>query len=386
MPAIAVPFDVKKLDALMAAQGLDALIITSKHNIRYLLGGYQFFFFAYMDAIGTGRYVPALVYRRGQIDKTLYIGNPLENFEHQLGKFWPEHLKLDAWGSADMVRHSVDHFAATGGAKRIGVEMCFMPGDALDGLRTALPTTEMVDATILLERLRAIKTDAELELLRIGSEKVVESMLAVFANHGAGATKNDLNTALKHEESARGLTFEYCLMTAGTSHNRSPSDYRLQKGDVVTLDSGGNYHGYVGDLCRMGIVGEPDQELVDLLGTIDAVQQAARHVVRAGAIGGDIFTAGLGVMNALPHAGQMEFLAHGMGLITHEAPRLTSTGPVPYPADDADQPLEAGMMLSIETTLKHARGYIKLEDTVCVTATGSIGFGDAGRGWNRMPV
>ncbi len=42
------------------------------------------------------------------------------------------------------------------------------------------------------------------------------------------------------------------------------------------------------------------------------------------------------------------------------------------------------MVLSIETTLKHpSRGFIKLEDTVAVTADGWEGFGDRGRGWNR---
>ncbi|HVZ13897.1 MAG TPA: aminopeptidase P family protein, partial [Bauldia sp.] len=47
------------------------------------------------------------------------------------------------------------------------------------------------------------------------------------------------------------------------------------------------------------------------------------------------------------------------------------------------QPLEAGMVLSIETTLLHPRGFIKLEDTVVVTADGWEAFGDGGRGWNR---
>jgi Xaa-Pro aminopeptidase len=73
-----------------------------------------------------------------------------------------------------------------------------------------------------------------------------------------------------------------------------------------------------------------------------------------------------------------------MGLVSHEAPRLTSTGPVPYSAYDADRPLEAGMVVSIETTMKHPkRGFIKLEDTVAVTEHGYEGFGDKGRGWNR---
>jgi Xaa-Pro aminopeptidase len=73
-----------------------------------------------------------------------------------------------------------------------------------------------------------------------------------------------------------------------------------------------------------------------------------------------------------------------MGMIAHEAPRLTSKGFVPYPGYDEDRSLEAGMVLSIETTMLHpSRGYIKLEDTVAVTDTGWVGFGDTGRGWNR---
>jgi Xaa-Pro dipeptidase len=49
--------------------------------------------------------------------------------------------------------------------------------------------------------------------------------------------------------------------------------------------------------------------------------------------------------------------------------------------------LLAGMVLSIETTMPHPkRGFVKLEDTVAVTATGYEPFGDAGRGWNRGKV
>jgi Xaa-Pro aminopeptidase len=72
-----------------------------------------------------------------------------------------------------------------------------------------------------------------------------------------------------------------------------------------------------------------------------------------------------------------------MGLVSHEAPRLTSQGPIPYPDDHASEPLESGMVLSIETTHPHKRGFIKLEDTVVVTEDGWEAFGDRARGWNR---
>ena len=73
-----------------------------------------------------------------------------------------------------------------------------------------------------------------------------------------------------------------------------------------------------------------------------------------------------------------------MGLVSHEAPRLTATGPVPYDAYDATRPLETGMVVSVETTLQHPkRGFIKLEDTIVVTDTGFDIYGEGARGWNR---
>ena len=73
-----------------------------------------------------------------------------------------------------------------------------------------------------------------------------------------------------------------------------------------------------------------------------------------------------------------------MGMVSHEAPRLTDHGPVPYPADDANIPLEVGAVVSVETTLKHpSRGFIKLEDTVVVTEQGHEVYGEGARGWNK---
>ena len=66
-----------------------------------------------------------------------------------------------------------------------------------------------------------------------------------------------------------------------------------------------------------------------------------------------------------------------MGLISHEVPFLLTGGM--YEGVDADRPLEAGMVLSVETTMLHPRrGFIKLEDTVVVTADGCEMLGDRG--------
>jgi Xaa-Pro aminopeptidase len=381
-----LPFDSAHLDALMDEAGLDALLVTSKHNIQYLLGGYRFFFFDYMDAIGTSRYLPVLVYVKGRVDQSAYVGNPMESYEQELGRFWMPSVEAVSWGTLDAIDAAAAHVRKLGGrVRRIGIEKPFLPADAYLALVEALPSHELADAHLPLERLRAQKTPAELDLLREASERVVDSMQAVFAGHGAGSTKRQLATALRREEQARDLTFEYCLIAAGRSFNRAPeSEQRWEEGDVLSLDSGGNYQGYIGDLCRMAVLGEPDGELQDVLGEIDAIQQAARRPIRAGAIGQEVYAAANEVLGRSAHRGYTSFVAHGMGIISHEAPRLVGRKAAPYRATDLDRPLGTGMVLSIETTMKHpSRGFIKLEDTVAVTEDGHEAFGDGARGWNR---
>lgn len=377
------PFDTARLDALMEEAGLDAVVATSRHAVQYLLGGYWFFFFQGRDAIGLSRYLPAVVYCRGRPDLTVYVGHRLERYEHEQGRIWTPEVETASWGSVDAMERALAHLARLPGPpRRVGVEAAHLPADAAAVLDAKLGGT--VDARLVLERLRAVKTPLEIEMLRTASDSVVEAMLATFAACEPGMTKAQMVERLRLEEVRRGLTFEYCLITAGSSLNRAPSPERIAAGDIMSLDSGGNYHGYIGDLCRMAILGEPDAELGELLGVVQEIQAKARGLVRAGVPGGAVQQAGLDAVAASPHRAHLEFLAHGMGLVQHEAPWLTGRGPVPYPGHNEATPLEAGMVLSVETTLQHPkRGFVKLEDTVVVTEHGSEGLGDAGRGWTR---
>jgi Xaa-Pro aminopeptidase len=382
---MASPFDAAQLDRLMDQAGLDVLIATSKHNVQYLLGGHRSFFFDNMDAIGISRYLPAFAYPKGAPDKAAYFGHGMETYQTQLKPFWVAEVNTKSGGSVDVMQKAADY--ARGlltKPARIGVELAFAPADSVATLRKTIPDAEIEDALFVLERLRVHKTPEELEKLKRASELVIDSMLAVLATHGAGATKAQLAEALRREETSRGLVFDYCLIAAGSSLNRAPSDQVWQKGEPLSLDSGGNYHGYIGDLARMGVAGEPDAELEDLLAEVEATQQAAFKPIRPGINGAEIYAAAEPVLKKSKLHNHYEFLAHGMGLVSHEAPRLTNSGPVPYDAYDAQRPLETGMVISVETTLLHPRrGFIKLEDTVVVTASGHEIYGDRARGWNR---
>lgn len=375
------PFDTGRLDRLMDAAGIDLLLATSQPVVRYLLGGYRSGFFAHFDAIGLSRHLPIYLHPAGAPERARYIGHWLETWQLEAARLPVAHAEASSNGSADAMRRAAEACAQLPRApSRIGIELPFLPADAYAVLRDAFPSAQIVDAVPLLERLRAIKSPAELDLLRRASDQVIEAMLAVMA-HGAGRSKRDLVETLRREQVNRGLDFDYCLITAGSNHNRAVTDQRWNEGEILSCDSGGNYQGYIGDVCRMGILAEPDAELQDLLAEIDSVQQAAFRAVRAGNPGRAVYDGAEQALRSAPNRMHTDFLAHGMGLVTHEVPHLAQHAN--YTAEDADRPLEAGMVLSIETTLKHRRGYIKLEDTVVVGNGGFTMLSEAGRGWNR---
>lgn len=368
----------------MDSAGVDLVLCTSKHNVQYLLGGYQFFFFAHMDAIGISRYLPALGYPKGHPERAFYIGNIQENWQQEFEPLWTPTIKNNAWTSEDVATYAAAYIGALNlGSSTIAIEQSFLPADCFKSLRRLLPGAEFVEALPILEDLRAVKQAWELDLIKKASEAVVDSMLAVFSATGHGTTTAEVAEALRHEQIQRGLNFDYCLASTGQSFNRYPSDAKWEAGNGICLDSGGNKLGYIGDLARMAVMGRPTPLMVEILEEIAAVQMAARMPIRPGALGREIFDRAMTEMASCAHRASASFIAHGMGLVSHEAPRLTSSGPVPYPASHAERPLEVGMVLSVETSVQDARaGYVKLEDTICVTETGWEAYGDYGRGWN----
>ena len=386
--ATAVPFDTDRLDRLMEQAGIDVLLASSKHNTQYLLGGYRFIFFSAMDAIGHSRYLPIVIYEKGKPANAAFVANKMEGGEHHNHPFWTPSFHPETWGTLDAAKRAIEHLRKIGrSGARIGVEPAFLPMDAYCLLKDSLEDATFVDVTNMMERMRALKTPAELEKLKTASELITDAMVATIGWAREGHSKREIIEHLRREETNRGLQFEYCLLTLGSSHNRAASDQVWKKGEVLSIDSGGNYRGYIGDLCRMGILGEPDAELEDLLGEVETVQQAAFSKVRAGANGGEVVAHAESVLKASKVASFTDFFAHGMGLITHETPFLMTNHPVAYEGIDAANPLQAGMVLSVETTMLHpSRGFIKLEDTLAVTSDGFELFGQTNRGWNRGGV
>ncbi len=380
----AAPFDREHLDGLLEEARLEAVVATSPHNVRYLLGGYEFFMYALADSIGLGRYLPAVAYRRGAPEDACYVGAGNEGWATDVEPLWVQDVRNVAWGAGETAAEVAAWVASRlpRGA-RLGVELPYLPAEAHAVLAAA--GVELHDASELLETLRAIKRPHELEIVRRSSIAVVDAMLATFAGTRVGETKADVFERLRLEETRRGLLFCYALVAAGADLNRGPSGQRLSAGDVLSLDSGASCAGWVADLTRMAILGEPMPRHEELLAQVDHVQQTVRARAVAGTRGGDLFVAAHAAIAECDDRANLSFLAHGTGLVTHEAPRLTATGSPPYEAAHAELPLQTGMVLSIESQVADPEvGFVKLEDTVIVGDDAPEAVGDHGRGWNRI--
>src|SRR5215211_6181343 len=143
---LAIPFNAGRLDRLMEEAGIDVLLATSKHNVQYLLGGHRAFFFDYMDAMGLSRYLPIVVYPKGAPDKAAFFGHRLENFQREVKAFWTPEQNCSSSGSVDVMKKAVEHVKKLGSARRVGVEMAFLPMDSAAALKSNMPEAEIVDA------------------------------------------------------------------------------------------------------------------------------------------------------------------------------------------------------------------------------------------------
>jgi Xaa-Pro aminopeptidase len=381
-----IPFDQARLDQAMDNAGVDALLVTNHLNIRYLTGGYHCIFYDAMDQLGVSKYGPTILYRKAQPERSFFLGSYFDKEQLPNDPIWVPNAEVGNWVGtttppliADWVKKEKLEKAT------IGIESPFLSVEVYLELQKLLPDVTWVNAVTVLEYLRAIKTPKELDTLRIASEKIVETMKYGFRQLRPGMSSRDIEQVVAARERELGMGFDYCLVGFGKDTNRTPrANITYEAGTIAGFDSGGNIDGYIGDLCRMGSQGEPEPLQKQVLDELDHVQMAARKPMKPGARGGSIREAAMEAIKECEHGSSMGFIVHGMGLVSHEAPRLV-TKPIPYSDEWAERPLEEGLVVSIETTFARPDcGYIKLEDTVAVTATGFEGFGDGGRGWNPI--
>ncbi len=374
-----IPFDAKKLDALMEEAGVDLLLANTRHNIRYLTGGYYFHFHARFTRMGRSRYLSFIGLPRQRPEDAYYVGQADERGQIEAQGLWIENRIPVPRGTVGAAEGAAQAARRLGLAEAtIGVELPFLPADALLTLQQALPRTRFVDATSVLDGLRAIKTPAELALLRTVYNRTAEAIQAAFAFGRPGITTAAIADRVQVEMERRGLTFLWASTCAGPGTLRAPSSALWERGRVLHIDAGGEERDYLADICRMGCLGAPSPLARDLHGACLNVQDHVRKLVQPGLPCRELLQEGEQAVRAHQYAPYGRFVAHGIGMVSHEQPIITPSN---------TRSLEAGMVLSIETEFIHPEvGHVKIEDAVAVTETGCEGLGDAGREWQVIPV
>jgi Xaa-Pro aminopeptidase len=227
---------------------------------------------------------------------------------------------------------------------------------------------ELVPRHGLVEALRAVKDEAELQAIRSASALTSEAYARLAEEAFVGRTERDLAWRLDelfHELGAEAPAFE-TIVAAGPNSARPharPGERKIGPGETVVVDSGAKLDGYCSDCTRTFATGALPERLQEAYAVCLEAQLVGLEAVRADATGVEadatarrvIEDAGFG--EAFGHG-----LGHGVGLDVHEAPRL---------ARESSDTLVPGNVVTVEPGIYlEGLGGIRIEDLVLVGENG----------------
>ena len=224
---------------------------------------------------------------------------------------------------------------------------------------------DLVPRRGLVEALRAVKDDGELDAIRRAGEITSHAYERFAEERFVGRTERDLAWRLDqlfHEFGAHAPAFESIVASGPNSarpHAR-PTDREVRAGETVVIDAGAQVDGYCADCTRTFATGPLPDELRDAYVATADGQLAGLGAVRAGVTGVDADAAardrieGAGYGDKFGHG-----LGHGVGLDVHEAPRLSH---------ESSDTLVTGNVVTVEPGIYlEGLGGIRIEDLVVVT-------------------
>jgi Xaa-Pro aminopeptidase len=333
---------LQKLRKLLGEADLDAILISSPENRRYLSG-----------FVGTAGYL--LI---SQTDALLVTDS---RYVEQAGRQAPEYRVVPVSGGHEWL----PELASELNAKRIGFESDHMTVGGHAAFRKAIGESDglsLVEVTDAVDKMRATKYEEELSLLTRAIEITDQAFEEVRSSLEAGASERqvawDLERAMR-ERGAEGMAFDV-IVAAGVNSampHHAPDDSVIGTGEPVVIDMGAKYMGYCADMTRTIVIGEPDETFRRVYSTVLDAQLAAEKGVKSGMTGADVDAL---ARDAIVEAGfGKNFghgLGHGVGLAIHELPTLGSSV--------ADR-LNDGMVFTVEPGIYLPDwGGVRIEDVV----------------------
>jgi Xaa-Pro aminopeptidase len=342
-----------------AELGIDLLVVTPGSDLRYLSG---------YSALALERLTALVVPRRGE---PLLVVPRLEAPMVAAGPAGALGLDVLAWDETDdpFARLAAEATARLGVVPtRVAVGARTWAEHAL-GVQRALPGSVLELASPVVDRLRMVKSPAEVEELAAAGAAIdrVHARMAEWLR--VGRTEAEVGADIAAAILAEGhVAVDFTIVGSGpngASPHHELSSRRIEEGDVVVVDIGGETAtGYRSDSTRTYAVGRPPGgEVAEWYAVLQAAQEAATAAVRPGVPCEAVDAA---ARELIADAGWGEhFLhrtGHGIGLDSHEAPYIVAGNALP---------LVAGMAFSIEPGIYlEGRCGARIEDIVVCTDDG----------------
>jgi Xaa-Pro aminopeptidase len=343
-----------RLRSALEIEALDALLLTRPASVRYLSG------------YGGSNGVAVVLRDGGPEAERLLTDFRYETAAEPLRESWDVRIVDQDLLSA--IASRFERHLGTG--LRVGFEAAVLPYAAWKRLDEAARAagSELVASEGLVERLRAVKSAAELEPIRRGAA-ITDAVYAALADEGlVGASERDLAfhvDTLLREHGADGPAFPTLALAAegGALPHGVPRDAEIERGTLVVLDFGARVDGYCSDCTRTMATGTTDDAMKEAYEVVLRAQAAALELVRPGTACIDVHEA---ARLAIVEAGYGPFFnhgtGHGVGLEIHEEPRFRAgQGGV----------LEPGNVVTVEPGVYlPGRFGVRIEDLVVVTPDG----------------
>jgi Xaa-Pro aminopeptidase len=237
-------------------------------------------------------------------------------------------------------------------------------GETVLQLRCAFPDAELENATPLVNELRRVKSELELELMTHACAIAEAAMTATAPRVQPGVSTLELAEEIEHQLRAHGSltpSFPTHIFTFGRDDDRDNTTATaaepIREGEPVMFDFGAVHRGYCSDFGRTVVAGEPPPEYERVYGIMLAAQEAGRAAAVPGAPARDVNAA---CRAPIEDAGLGEHfrhrMGHGIGLDVHEQPFISV---------ENDTPLEAGMTFTDEPSILWPDHFgVRIEDIV----------------------
>jgi Xaa-Pro aminopeptidase len=354
-----------RLSARMEELGLDAVFLPPSSDLEYVTGLER-------DLPSFGQ----LAYPHGWVagaflvpgDEPLFV-LPRMVVAYHLGGHAPERCVV-VNEADDGERLFSDAVRSLGSLSRIGIG-AHTSGETVLRLQSIGRGVELANATPVVNELRRVKSELELELMTRACRFAEDAMTAVAPRVQAGVSPLELAEEIEHElrlGGSRTPSFPTRVFTFGREDSRDswlPSGREpIRHGEPVQFDFGAVHRGYCSDFGRTVVCGEPPAEYESVHDVMLAAQEAGRLAAVPGALATDVNAA---CRRPIEEAGLGEYfthrMGHGIGLDVHEEPFISI---------EDRTPLEAGMTFTDEPSIRlPGRFGVRIEDIVVCAEGGA---------------